>query len=157
MEPASEKKPKKIIPIILGVILIIGAVFGIREYIYFSKHTDTDDAQIDGDISPVSSRVSGYVDSIFFEENEHVTAGQVLVRLDGRDYKIKLEQALAAQRGASATIDVTQSQAGAAAAAAATARANAETARVKQEQAENDYKRYAQLIKDGAVTRQQFE
>lgn len=157
MESASEKEPKKIIPIILGVILIIGAVFGIREYIYFSKHTDTDDAQLDGDISPVSSRVSGYVDSVFFEENEHVQAGQVLVKLDDRDLKIKLEQALAAQRGAYASIDVSQSRTGAAAAAASTAKANAETARIKLEQAEKDYKRYVNLVKDGAVTRQQFE
>jgi membrane fusion protein (multidrug efflux system) len=153
----TEKKPKKIIPIILGIVLIIGAIFGVREYIYFSKHVDTDDAQIDGDISPVVARVGGYVDSILFEENQHVNQGQVLVKLDERDYQIKLEQALAAQQGASAGINVSQSQISATAASSSTAKANAEAARVRLWQANKDYQRYANLIKDGAITQQQFD
>src|SRR3954471_15079811 len=105
-----KKKPNKVIPIILGILLVGGIIFGIKEYIYFSKHIDTDDAQIDGDISPVVARVGGYVDSIYFEENTHVNVGQPLVKIDDRDYKVKLEQAQAAQVGASAGIGVNQSQ-----------------------------------------------
>src|SRR3954466_2860326 len=110
VEKKKKKKSKKVIPIILGLVLLGGAIFGIREYIYFSAHVDTDDAQIDGDISPVVSRVGGYVDSIMFEENTRVTQGQVLVKLDDRDYKIKLEQALAASKGATAGVGVSQAQ-----------------------------------------------
>ncbi|RYD88681.1 MAG: HlyD family secretion protein, partial [Sphingobacteriales bacterium] len=73
------KKKSKVIPVVLGFILLAGLVFGIKEYIYFSKHEDTDDAQIDADISPVVARVGGYVDSILFEENTHVKKGQLLV------------------------------------------------------------------------------
>jgi membrane fusion protein (multidrug efflux system) len=72
-ETETKKKPNKVLPIILGIILIGGIIFGVKEYIYFSKHVDTDDAQIDGDISPVVARVGGYVDSIMFEENTHVS------------------------------------------------------------------------------------
>ena len=90
------KKPNRVLPIILGLILIGGAIFGVKEYIYYGKHVDTDDAQVDGDISPVVARVGGYVDSIFFEENTHVNKDQVLVKIDPRDYKIKLEQAQSA-------------------------------------------------------------
>lgn len=151
------KKSKKIIPIILVIVLVIGAFFGIKEYIYYSKHEDTDDAQIDGDISPVVARVGGYVDSILFEENQHVNAGQVLVKLDDRDLKIKLEQALAAQRGASANIGVSQSQISATSASSSTAKANMEAARVKLELTQQDYNRYANLVKDGAITKQQFD
>jgi membrane fusion protein (multidrug efflux system) len=79
-EEEPKKKPNRVLPIILGIVLIGGIIFGIKEYIYFSKHVDTDDAQIDGDISPVVARVGGYVDSIYFQENEHVNADQVLVR-----------------------------------------------------------------------------
>jgi membrane fusion protein (multidrug efflux system) len=89
----TKKKPNKVVPIILGVLLLGGAIFGIKEYIYYGKHIDTDDAQIDGDISPVVARVGGYVDSIMFEENTHVNKGQPLVKIDDRDYKVKLEQA----------------------------------------------------------------
>ncbi|TZF85881.1 HlyD family secretion protein (plasmid) [Pedobacter sp. BS3] len=154
---SNTKKPNKVIPIILGIVLLVGAIFGVREYIYFSKHEDTDDAQVDGDISPVVARVGGYVDSIYFEENTHVNAGQVLVKLDDKDYTVKLEQALAAQRGAHASIGVTQAQISATAANTATAKANIEAARVQLWKATQDYNRYANLVKDGSVTQQQFE
>lgn len=97
-EQEPKKKPNRVIPIILGIILIVGIIFGVKEYIYYGKHIDTDDAQIDGDVSPVVARVGGYVDSIFFEENSHVEKGQVLVKIDDRDYKVKLEQAMSAQK-----------------------------------------------------------
>jgi membrane fusion protein (multidrug efflux system) len=97
-EEEPKKKPNRVLPIILGIVLIGGIIFGIKEYIYFSKHVDTDDAQIDGDISPVVARVGGYVDSIYFQENEHVNKDQLLVKLDDHDYKVKLDQALAAQK-----------------------------------------------------------
>lgn len=125
------KKKNKVIPIILGVLIIIGAVFGFTEYSYYSKHVDTDDAQIDGDISPVIARVSGYVKDINFEENTQVKQGQVLVTLDDSDYKIKLEQAQAGQLGANANVGVSQAQIVATAANTSTAKANIEAARVK--------------------------
>jgi len=152
-----KKKPNRIIPIILGILLIVGGIFGIKEYLYYSKHEDTDDAQIDADISPVVTRVGGYVDSIMFEENEHVAVGQVLVKLDQRDYQIKLEQAQAGQQGASAGINVAQAQINTTIANASTAKANVVAARVELRQAEQDYARYANLFKDGSVTQQQFE
>jgi membrane fusion protein (multidrug efflux system) len=157
VEQKQKKKKKKVVPIVLAVLLLIGAFFGIREYLYMSKHEDTDDAQIDADISPVISRVGGYVDSIMFEENQPVKKGQVLVKLDERDLKIKLEQALAAQRGVSANINVSQSQITATATNVNTARANVASARARLVQAERDYARYANLVQDGSVTQQQFD
>ncbi|HYK76929.1 MAG TPA: HlyD family secretion protein [Daejeonella sp.] len=157
METPEKKKKNKVIPIILLLVIIGGAIFGVREYLYYSKYEDTDDAQIDGDISPVVARVSGYVDSILFEENQHVNQGQVLVKLDDRDYKIKLEQSLAGQRTANAGIGVAQAQITATAAASATAKTNIEAARVKLWQANKDFERYENLIKDGAITQQLFD
>ncbi|WEK19286.1 MAG: HlyD family secretion protein [Candidatus Pedobacter colombiensis] len=152
-----KKKKNKVIPIILGVLLILGAIFGTREYIYYSKHVDTDDAQIDGDISPVVSRVGGYVQDINFEENTRVHEGDVLVKLDDHDYKIKLEQAMAGQKGASAGVGVSESQIAATAANTSTAKANIEAARVKLNLAQKDYDRYQNLVKDGSITQQQFD
>jgi membrane fusion protein (multidrug efflux system) len=158
------KRSLPVMPIILGLLLIAGLVFGIKEYIYYSKHEDTDDAQVDGNISPVVARVGGYVDTLLFEENQRVTQGQLLLKLDDRDYKIKLEQAYASQKVASAGVGVSQAQisttsanVATAGANVATAKANVETARVKLTQAQRDYDRYANLVKDGSVTQQQFE
>ena len=156
-EQEPKKKPNKVIPIILGIILIGGIIFGIKEYIYYSKHIDTDDAQVDGDVSPVVARVGGYVDSIFFEENTHVTADQVLVKIDDRDYKVRLEQAMSAQKGASAGVGVGQSQIIATAASSSSARAQAESAAARLDKANKDYARYANLVKDGSITQQQFD
>lgn len=156
-EVQAKKKPNKVLPIILGLILVVGVIFGIREYIYYSKHVDTDDAQIDGDISPVVARAGGYVDSIMFEDNQHVNKGQLLVKIDDRDYKVKLEQALAAQKGAGASVGVGESQIYAQAANSASARAQVTSAAARLEKTQKDYDRYANLVKDGSITRQQFD
>lgn len=151
------KKKSKIIPIILGVLIIIGAIFGTKAYIYYSKHVDTDDAQIDGDISPVVSRVGGYVNEILFEENTKVQEGQVLVKLDNRDYLVKLEQAEAGQKGASAGVGVSQAQIIASSANTGSAKANVDAARIKLNLAQKDFARYQNLVKDGSITQQQFD
>jgi membrane fusion protein (multidrug efflux system) len=156
-ENQSAKKPNRVLPIILGIVLLGGIIFGIKEYIYYSKHVDTDDAQIDADISPVVTRVGGYVDSIFFEENTHVNKDQVLVKIDDRDYKVKLEQAQSAQVGASAGINVGQSQIYTTASNSAVAKAQVESAQARLDKVNKDYQRYANLVKDGSVTQQQFD
>ncbi|UEG53787.1 HlyD family secretion protein [Mucilaginibacter daejeonensis] len=156
-EIQEKKKPNKVIPIILGIIVIAGLIFGVKEYLYSTKHEDTDDAQIDADISPVVARVGGYVDSIFFEDNQHVEKGQVLVKIDDRDYKVKLEQAQAAQQGAGANVGVTESQIFSSQANSASAKAQATSAAAKLEKMRKDYARYANLVKDGSITQQQFD
>ena len=156
-ESEPKKKSSKVVPIILGIVLVVGIIFGIKEFIYYGKHIDTDDAQIDGDVSPVVARVGGYVDSMFFEENTHVNKGQVLVKIDDRDYKVKLEQATAAQQGAKSGVNVGRSQIFSEASNSASARATVESNQAKLEQANKDYQRYANLVKDGSVTQQQFD
>lgn len=156
-ETTTKKKPNRVMPIILGIVLLVGIIFGVKEYIYYSKHVDTDDAQIDGNISPVVARVGGYVDSIFFEENQHVNDNQVLVKLDDRDYKVKLEQAIDAQKGASAGVNVGQSQIYTYDANSAVAKAGVTSSAAKLEQVTKDYQRFANLIKDGSITQQQFD
>jgi membrane fusion protein (multidrug efflux system) len=156
-ENETKKKPNRVLPIILGLVLVVGIIFGIKEYIYYGKHVDTDDAQIDGDISPVVARVGGYVDSINFEENTHVNKGQLLVKIDDRDYKVKLEQAQAAQTGASANIGVGESQIFAGTANSSSANAQVVSAAARLDKVKKDYDRYANLVKDGSVTQQQFD
>jgi membrane fusion protein (multidrug efflux system) len=156
-ETEVKKKPNRVVPIILGIVLIVGIIFGVKEYIYFSKHVDTDDAQIDGDISPVVARVGGYVDSIMFEENTHVNKDQLLVKIDPRDYQVKVEQAQAAQVGASAGINVGQSQISTTAANSSSARADVVSAKARLDKVRKDYDRYANLVQDGSITRQQFD
>jgi len=156
-ENEPKKKPNRVLPIILGVIIVAGIIFGIKEYIYYGKHVDTDDAQIDGDVSPVVARVGGYVDSIYFQENTHVNKGQELVKIDDRDYLVKVEQAEAAKTGASANVNVGQSQIFENAANSSSAKAKVESAQAQLDKVNKDYQRYANLVQDGSITRQQFD
>jgi membrane fusion protein (multidrug efflux system) len=103
------------------------------------------------------ARVGGYVDSIMFEENTHVNKDQVLVKIDDRDYKVKVEQAQAAQIGASSGIGVNESQIYTNEANSAVAKAGVVSAQARLDKVSKDYDRYANLVKDGSITQQQFD
>jgi membrane fusion protein (multidrug efflux system) len=155
---AEKKSSRKIIlPIILGAIVIGGLIYGGSEYIYSLHHETTDDAQIDGDINPVVTRVTGYVDSIFFEENQLVKKGQVLVKLDDRDLAIKVEQAQAALDNAIAGVSVARANVSTTQANNGAVQANVENAKIKVWKATQDYNRYESLLHDGSITQQQFD
>ncbi len=81
--------------LILGVILALAAgalVLWLRSL----GHVSTDDAQVDGHIIPVSAKISGNVAEVLVNDNQEVKQGQVLVRIDPRDYQAKVDQARAA-------------------------------------------------------------
>src|SRR5262249_529180 len=64
-------------------------------YRRYAAWESTDDAQIDGYIFPVSSRVSGYVTQVRVDNNQYVEAGTVLVQLDPKDYEVAVATARA--------------------------------------------------------------
>jgi membrane fusion protein, multidrug efflux system len=76
-------------------LLVAAGVGGKQLWAYFDSNESTDDAQIDGHLNGISSRISGTVTAVHFENNQTVTAGEVLVELDPRDYRVSLEQAKA--------------------------------------------------------------
>ena len=80
----------------LAVVVLVGAYFGVRLWRYWDGHVSTDDAFVEAHVSPVSARVRGTVLEVLVRDNEDVSAGAPLVRLDPRDNEVKLEQARAA-------------------------------------------------------------
>ena len=158
MEPTEEKKKKKKTPlIILSLVILSAAAFGISKYVYSLHHEDTDDAQLDADINPVLSRVSGYVNEIRFEENQHVNKGDTLVKLDDRDLFIKVQQAQAALDNAMANVSVAKANSGTSNANVATASSNVEAAKIRVWKSNQDFERMQNLRNDNAVTQQQFD
>jgi membrane fusion protein (multidrug efflux system) len=156
-EQTPKKKKNKILPIILVLIILSAAVFGIQKYIYFQHHEDTDDAQLEGDISPVLPRVSGYVTALNISDNQKVKAGDTLVKLDDREYKLKVSQAQAALDNATANVDVVKANAISSEAAYETAKANIESNKIKIWKATQDFNRYEKLLADKSITQQQFD
>ncbi|HLY71588.1 MAG TPA: HlyD family secretion protein [Puia sp.] len=158
MDETQPKKKKKIIfPIILGLVLVGALIFTLKEYLYYQNHETTDDAQVDADISPVVARVSGYVNEIRFQDNQFVKAGDTLVVLDDKDYKIKLEQAMAALTSARQSVNVSESNVTEAKTGITTAEANVEAAKVQVWKTTQDFERYQNLYNDHAITKAQFD
>ena len=91
--PARRTKAlRRVLLVGLGLAVIASSVLLYR---HFAAWESTDDAEIDGYIYPVSSRVSGYVTRVTVDDNQYVEAGTVLVELDPEDYKVALANARA--------------------------------------------------------------
>lgn len=80
---------------LISLIALVVVAASLLLYRYLSAWESTDDAQIDGYIYPVSSRVSGYVTRVLVDDNQYVEAGTVLVQLDPKDYDVALANAKA--------------------------------------------------------------
>ena len=95
--------------IFAGGAVVLAAILGLFGY-YHNRET-TDDAQVEGHITPMASKVYGRVAQVLVEDNQPVKAGQVLVKIDPRDYQAALDQAkgalaLAESEARSAGVDV---------------------------------------------------
>lgn len=158
------KKRSKGFIIVLALLVIGGGWFGINKYIHSLHHEETDDAQIEANISPVIPRVAGYVIDVRVKDNQQVKQGDTLIILDSRDLQLKVEQAEAALATARSNFGVAQASTNAAKAnisstqaGISTANAQIEAAKINVWRTTQDYERYANLIKDHSVTLQQFE
>jgi membrane fusion protein, multidrug efflux system len=104
--PKKGKKPLKLILAGLGVGVLAAGGFGYRYWQFASTHIDTDNATVAGHIHQVSTRIPGTVSEVLVDDNQLVKQGQLLLKLDERDYqnKVALSQAAlqAAQRQAQA-------------------------------------------------------
>ena len=158
------KKKSKAFIVVLALLVIAGGWFGISKYVYSLHHEETDDAQVEANISPVISKVSGYVTKVYVDDNQLVHKGDTLLTLDTRDLQIVLSQAEAALATAKSNLSAATANSNAAnknintsEAAVTTANAQIETAKVNVWRATQDYERYANLIKDHSITQQQYE
>jgi membrane fusion protein (multidrug efflux system) len=93
-EPKGLKNPKVQRLLIAGAVVVVLAVIAL--FVYYHNRESTDDAQVDGHITPIAAKVSGRVEEVPVQDNQAVKAGQVLVKIDPRDYQTAVDQARAA-------------------------------------------------------------
>ena len=158
------ERGKRPVLLILGVVVgVILLVLGIRAIWYASTHVSTDDAQVDGHITPILPRIGGFVAAVRIRDNQAVKAGDTLVTLDDRDYRARLAQADADLAALIATVgsrkDVGQAvaQLDQSKAAAAAAAENVTQAEANAERASSDLERYRVLAARNIVSRQQLD
>jgi membrane fusion protein (multidrug efflux system) len=135
--------------IILALILASIALAGYGYYLLNRGYATTDDAEIDGDIYTIAPQIAGRVAQVLVNDNQHVTAGQVLVRIDPRDEQVALAKAQADAAQEAAQLGVAQANQG-------QAEANVEVANAALFQAQADYQRYRN-VNPHAITQQQLD
>ena len=173
------KSGRKFVIIAVVILLVIGA--GI--FYWRSTFTeDTDDAQVDGDLYQVSSRVTGQVIKVYIDDNQQVQIGQAIAEIDPKDYQVALEQAqanLASSQAAalqatvnvpitsvtvSTSVSTTGSDVQGSTANVEQARKEAQAAEARVAQAKAnavksrlDVERYTPLVEKDVISKQQFD
>ena len=153
-EPEAPAKPanggrRRTVFLIMGVILLALIGVGVRRWIFGLSHVSTDNAQVDGHIIPILPKVGGFVTLVRTDENRRVQAGDTLVVLDDRDYRVRLAQAEADLAVALAGVS-NKARVGQAEAQVAQAEANAKKARA-------DLDRLLPLAQQDIVSKQQLD
>ncbi len=165
--------------IVCGIVLLVAGFFLWR---YLGSYESTDDAQIDGHLNAISTRVSGHVTRLLVTDNQYVEAGTPLVEIDPKDYQVAVAVAQAAYQDALATaqsmqVDVpitsintgsqlsaSQAEVEGGRAGVSVARQQLDAARAQLEQAiandikaQNDVGRYKQLVDKQEISHQQYD
>jgi membrane fusion protein (multidrug efflux system) len=141
-----QDKPKSRLPIIILVVIAVLAIIGgIIYWLMTRNQVDTDDAYTEGNAVSIAPKVSGYVTENRINDNIFVHAGDLLLKIDPRDYVVARDQAQASLDGAlaqqaTAEVDL-QTTRVRAPANLAQAEGQLAQARASLEQSENDSKR----------------
>jgi membrane fusion protein (multidrug efflux system) len=177
--PMEGRKGLRWILLALAVVLLAGGAWMWR---YFGTYESTDDAQVDGRIHPISARVDGYVTEVKVADLQTVQKGDVLVRIDPRDYQVAVERARAELADAEATAramnlsvpvtsvetttqissaeaDLETAKAGVTAAQrmADAAHAQLQQAEANNARAQADLARYTDLVAKDEISRQMYD
>jgi membrane fusion protein, multidrug efflux system len=84
------RRTRLILAALPAALLCLG---GLKCWHYLQSYQSTDDAQVDGYLDPISSRINGTVTAVYVNNNQTVKEGQLLAQLDPRDYQVAVEQA----------------------------------------------------------------
>ena len=101
---------KRIIIVAAAVVVVAGLLYG--GWVWWQSRTQvtTDDAYVEGAVAVVSSKVMGNVVELLVQDNQQVKTGEVLLRLDPRDFRAKRDQAAAAVAVAEAALLAARSE-----------------------------------------------
>jgi len=161
-ENKPDEKPRKSFlrrhPLMAGAGLIALLVAGVAGYVYWdhtSHFESTDDAFIAARQFAIAPKIAGYVVEVPVTDNQHVNKGDVIARIDQRDYLTALAQAQAQLAGAEAGIHNVDTQIATQDAQIASAQAQVAQMQANQELARVTWGRDQPLVKQGWATAQQ--
>jgi membrane fusion protein, multidrug efflux system len=152
-EPSSTRKglnKKQRGGIFLLILVIIGSIWGVHQWVQSKTHIETDDAFIDAHIHSISSRVPAMVKQVAVQDNQFVHKGDLLVELDGSDYRARM-------KSASASLEMAKNETSGDYAQVEGARASIAAATARLEQADLDLKRAEALYAKEVIPKEQLD
>lgn len=153
----NKRQIKRVYNLVIILFLIGIIIYAVSRVWHPAGVEFTDDAQVQRHITPINTRVQGFIKEIRFEEYQHVRRGDTLVIIEDAEYRLQLAQAEANLRSSKHGSSVISAGMNTTASNVQVASAGIEEARVNLKNAEDDYKRYAALLKNDAVTQQQHD
>lgn len=143
----------------VAVIAVIAFTlfFFLRYAIRSGRYEETNDAQVEAYINPISARAGGYIQKINFEEHQFVNSGDTLVVIDNREYQTKVMEAEASLEDSKAKLQVLDAEIATAKTGTSVNNDMISVAKAKYIEKQQDLKRYKNLLKEEAATLQEFE
>ena len=155
MEDTPHKKTHSanIVLLVIAILVVIVAIIYFANYFIRQKHyEETNDAQVESYINPISARVSGYIKAVRFEEHELVKQGDTLVLIDDKEYKARVQEAEAAVEDSRAQVDVLNASIESADVATSVNKDQIDGAKARLIEQSQDIRRYKNLLKEEAAT-----
>lgn len=150
--------PGNIVITILAVIVVLaGSVYFFEYWQHGEAYEETNDAQVESYINPVSARVGGYIDHVQFNEHQLVKKGDTLVILDRREYRAQLSAAEAALEDAHAQLSVLSAGIFSAQTGTRVNQDQINGAHARYVQQQQDISRYTNLVHEEAATGAELE
>lgn len=140
------------ITIISFFLVLAGSVYFLHYWKYSGDYEETNDAQVESYINPVSARAGGYIQRVCFSEHQLVRQGDTLVILDDREYRAQLDAAEAAIEDAHAQQAVLTAGIRAAEAGTLVNVDQIKGAQARYVQQQQDIRRYTNLVREEAAT-----
>ncbi|MBB4567058.1 HlyD family secretion protein [Rhizobium leucaenae] len=149
-KPAAKKRGKSFLFGATALAVIAAAAYYGHNYWTVGRfQVSTDDAYVQADNSAIAPKISGYITDVVVKDNQTVKAGQVLARIDDRDFKTALEQAKADVAAAEADVEAKQASLDMQQSLISAARATVDVDKANETFAEQNDKRYASLSVNG--------
>lgn len=153
----NKKQIKRIYNVVVVCIVAACAVWAFSHFWHPMGMEYTDDAQVCRHITPINTRVPGFIKEIRFNDFQHVKKGDTLVIIEDAEFRLTLAQAEAGLKGRKSGSSAVSASMTTTASNVSTASAGIEEARVDMINAKADFDRFAVLIAKDAVTRQQYD
>lgn len=146
-----------LVTILSYLLVAVAFIIGIWFFIYYKNNEETNDAQVEQYVTPIQSRITGFIKEVRFEDNQFVRQGDTLVIIDNNEYQSHLDAALAEEETAERDITIIEKSVSTVNSTTYSKKNELEAAKAEVWKSKLEFERYSKLFKEEAATAQQLE